>query len=283
MISLHIFNKLWRRIRRRIIRRVDTSSNPGRQYMDFSQETTKITRPSGLNKEVIESLPIFTYTGDLSVGEGDEKEKEKKVKEDCINECSVCLSEFQENEECRLLPRCRHSFHTRCIDTWFLSNSTCPLCRMNANPFSSSENDKTSRFNSTTTFHGDNDRSRLSLEASFLSNSRRHQHEPNSRFDTIFHDDDSNESNLGHTTWVSIRDGEGSRRPILSYSVPSTRDRVQFPANVLFWGNDFQVNSCLDLEHVIVNISQPQISSSITFGCSSPMSIQPYTRYFANT
>ncbi|MCL7039444.1 hypothetical protein MKW94_028109 [Papaver nudicaule] len=28
----------------------------------------------------------------------------------------------------RLLP-CHHAFHPRCIDTWFISSSTCPVCR----------------------------------------------------------------------------------------------------------------------------------------------------------
>lgn len=41
----------------------------------------------------------------------------------------MCLSEFEEGETGRLLPKCKHSFHIECIDMWFHSNSTCPLCR----------------------------------------------------------------------------------------------------------------------------------------------------------
>jgi hypothetical protein len=29
----------------------------------------------------------------------------------------------------RLLPKCNHSFHINCIDMWFHSHSTCPICR----------------------------------------------------------------------------------------------------------------------------------------------------------
>lgn len=29
----------------------------------------------------------------------------------------------------RILPKCRHEFHAECIDMWFSSHSTCPLCR----------------------------------------------------------------------------------------------------------------------------------------------------------
>ncbi|XP_010065673.2 RING-H2 finger protein ATL54, partial [Eucalyptus grandis] len=44
-------------------------------------------------------------------------------------ECSVCLSEFQEDETLRLLPKCNHAFHVPCIDTWLRSHTNCPLCR----------------------------------------------------------------------------------------------------------------------------------------------------------
>ncbi|THU45878.1 hypothetical protein C4D60_Mb02t22610 [Musa balbisiana] len=44
-------------------------------------------------------------------------------------ECAVCLCELSEGEASRLLPRCSHAFHLHCIDTWFSSHSTCPICR----------------------------------------------------------------------------------------------------------------------------------------------------------
>ncbi|KAH0731041.1 hypothetical protein KY290_002071 [Solanum tuberosum] len=46
-------------------------------------------------------------------------------------ECAVCLSEFQEDENLRLLPKCSHAFHLPCIDTWLKSHPNCPLCRAN--------------------------------------------------------------------------------------------------------------------------------------------------------
>ncbi|KAF1001521.1 hypothetical protein AG4045_000283, partial [Apium graveolens] len=44
-------------------------------------------------------------------------------------DCSVCLTEFQDDETLRLLPKCNHAFHIPCIDTWLRSHTTCPLCR----------------------------------------------------------------------------------------------------------------------------------------------------------
>ena len=63
--------------------------------------------------------------------EKEEEEEESSVEGlDVVNsECAVCISEFQENEQGRILPLCGHSFHTECIDMWLYSHSTCPLCR----------------------------------------------------------------------------------------------------------------------------------------------------------
>ncbi|PKU67873.1 RING-H2 finger protein ATL45 [Dendrobium catenatum] len=43
--------------------------------------------------------------------------------------CAVCLSEFADGENIRLLPECKHYFHVKCIDKWLQSHSSCPVCR----------------------------------------------------------------------------------------------------------------------------------------------------------
>ncbi|KAG6512018.1 RING-H2 finger protein ATL46-like [Zingiber officinale] len=46
------------------------------------------------------------------------------------SDCAVCLSRFRPGDELRLLPACRHAFHSPCIDTWLRSPAaSCPLCR----------------------------------------------------------------------------------------------------------------------------------------------------------
>ncbi|KAH0933797.1 hypothetical protein HID58_010914 [Brassica napus] len=70
---------------------------------------------NGLDETLIESITVYKYRkGDGFVESSD---------------CSVCLSEFQEEERLRLLPKCSHAFHVPCIDTWLKSHSNCPLCR----------------------------------------------------------------------------------------------------------------------------------------------------------
>ncbi|KAJ1263097.1 hypothetical protein BS78_09G158800 [Paspalum vaginatum] len=45
------------------------------------------------------------------------------------SECAICLAEFARGEPVRVLPRCSHGFHARCIDRWLAARPTCPTCR----------------------------------------------------------------------------------------------------------------------------------------------------------
>ncbi|CAI0559288.1 unnamed protein product [Linum tenue] len=70
---------------------------------------------SGLDQAFIDALPVFQYKEIVGLKEP--------------FDCAVCLCEFSEKDKLRLLPMCSHAFHISCIDTWLLSNSSCPLCR----------------------------------------------------------------------------------------------------------------------------------------------------------
>ncbi|CAO1942144.1 unnamed protein product [Urochloa humidicola] len=60
-------------------------------------------------------------------------------------ECAVCLSEFEDGDRLRLLlPKCSHAFHPDCIAHWLAGHVTCPVCRCNLQPSSSSDKDATS-------------------------------------------------------------------------------------------------------------------------------------------
>jgi hypothetical protein len=49
------------------------------------------------------------------------KKEEKQIKT-----CSICFDECKD-KTCTL--ECGHTFHTKCIFTWFNKNNTCPMCR----------------------------------------------------------------------------------------------------------------------------------------------------------
>ncbi|CAF2158174.1 probable E3 ubiquitin-protein ligase XERICO [Brassica rapa] len=52
-----------------------------------------------------------------------------KCKKQADNECSVCLSNFEEDSEINKL-KCGHLFHKTCLEKWIdYWNITCPLCR----------------------------------------------------------------------------------------------------------------------------------------------------------
>ncbi|XP_031107259.1 E3 ubiquitin-protein ligase RING1-like [Ipomoea triloba] len=91
-----------------------------RDFID-GEQTQQVDHPIwyirtvGLPDAVIESISVFKYKRAEGLTEG--------------TDCSVCLTEFQEDESLRLLPKCSHAFHVPCIDTWLRSHKNCPLCR----------------------------------------------------------------------------------------------------------------------------------------------------------
>lgn len=44
------------------------------------------------------------------------------------NECSICLEKFGDLDKVLIL-MCNHTFHYTCLRAWFLSDTSCPLCR----------------------------------------------------------------------------------------------------------------------------------------------------------
>ncbi|KAK4359802.1 hypothetical protein RND71_022031 [Anisodus tanguticus] len=70
----------------------------------------------GIEKKALKTFPVITYTTELKHPEID-------------SECVICLSEFGVGEKVKVLPKCNHGFHVKCIDKWLNSHSSCPTCR----------------------------------------------------------------------------------------------------------------------------------------------------------
>ena len=45
--------------------------------------------------------------------------------------CSICLNNYEEDDNIYILEACNHKFHTKCIVNWFRCASSCPCCRDN--------------------------------------------------------------------------------------------------------------------------------------------------------
>ncbi|KAF8012882.1 hypothetical protein BT93_I0906 [Corymbia citriodora subsp. variegata] len=72
-----------------------------------------------------------------------------------MDECVICLEDFEEGDQCGVLGRCGHVYHESCIKQWLSRHWHCPLCRRTvrvtwagrvapAPPASSSRNSSTS-------------------------------------------------------------------------------------------------------------------------------------------
>lgn len=70
----------------------------------------------GIKKKALKMFPVVNYSPEINLsGLGEE--------------CVICLSDFADGEQLRLLPKCNHGFHARCIDKWLTQHMTCPKCR----------------------------------------------------------------------------------------------------------------------------------------------------------
>mmetsp|Transcript_57718 Transcript_57718/g.185494 ORF Transcript_57718/g.185494 Transcript_57718/m.185494 type:complete len:175 (+) Transcript_57718:102-626(+) len=50
-----------------------------------------------------------------------------------VEECRICLEQFQPADELRAMP-CRHHFHKTCVDRWLRTSRRCPVCRHQLGP-----------------------------------------------------------------------------------------------------------------------------------------------------
>ncbi|CAH8328616.1 unnamed protein product [Eruca vesicaria subsp. sativa] len=117
MVFLHLYARWYLlRARRRHFRRRNRNRRATMVFFaaDPSPAAATAVASRGLDAAVMKSLPVFAFSESTH---GD------------LTECAVCLSEFEEGESGRVLPNCKHTFHVECIDMWFHSHSTCPLCR----------------------------------------------------------------------------------------------------------------------------------------------------------
>ncbi|KAK9069476.1 hypothetical protein SSX86_011380 [Deinandra increscens subsp. villosa] len=87
------------------------------ESMTTSQESApaRLANP-GIEKKVLNSFPTVRYWEGLKLPGLDK-------------ECAICLSDFVLEEHVKILPKCSHGFHVKCVDKWLRSHSSCPTCR----------------------------------------------------------------------------------------------------------------------------------------------------------
>jgi len=75
-----------------------------------------LSRRRGLSNDTINRVDKFRW--------------EENGSENAQTQCMVCLSNFVDGEEVRMLP-CSHVFHAPCIDEWLRRCTDCPICKAN--------------------------------------------------------------------------------------------------------------------------------------------------------
>ncbi|XVF84171.1 hypothetical protein PTKIN_Ptkin17bG0004100 [Pterospermum kingtungense] len=80
------------------------------------QAAARLAATTGLKKRDLKQIPVAVYGKGVNFRSS-------------TTECPICLAEFVDGEKVRVLPKCNHGFHVRCIDTWLVSHSSCPNCR----------------------------------------------------------------------------------------------------------------------------------------------------------
>ncbi|CAJ2642473.1 RING-H2 finger protein ATL3-like [Trifolium pratense] len=90
-------------------------SNSGGDIQGQSSSTRSTSK--GMFGGDLKNLPCFDYVEPIEKGYNN------------LVDCAVCLESFKVGDACRLLPKCRHSFHVQCIDLWIMKTPFCPICR----------------------------------------------------------------------------------------------------------------------------------------------------------
>ncbi|GMI83993.1 hypothetical protein HRI_002068600 [Hibiscus trionum] len=72
---------------------------------------------SGFSTKQLKKLSQFRFSQET---EGDNSESDS---------CAICLDGFRQGQWCRNLVGCGHLFHRKCLDSWLIKVTSCPICR----------------------------------------------------------------------------------------------------------------------------------------------------------
>ncbi|KAI3806245.1 hypothetical protein L1987_22144 [Smallanthus sonchifolius] len=87
----------------------------GRTFLLENTRQSEAGMGSSVRKQgKLSEIPVVVYRSEMKIPATD---------------CPICLGDFNEGEKMRILPKCKHLFHVKCIDKWLVSHSSCPICR----------------------------------------------------------------------------------------------------------------------------------------------------------
>ena len=94
------------------------------QNNNYSKKTNDIILELIKNfKDSDITIELYSPTKKSNIEFLNQMGKYKKVTKKNINiinsTCAICLDNYKLNESFRVLPKCKHVFHKKCIDKWF--------------------------------------------------------------------------------------------------------------------------------------------------------------------
>ncbi|KAK9122446.1 hypothetical protein Syun_020063 [Stephania yunnanensis] len=88
-----------------------------RRSPSSSNTAEEAAKPANAASAAVDSPPTMIYSAGMKLA-------------GAAAECAICLCEFVDGEGVRVLPRCNHGFHVKCIEGWLNSaHFSCPTCR----------------------------------------------------------------------------------------------------------------------------------------------------------
>ena len=103
---------------------IDCAVQEYMRMMDARRAGSGLNRGASRNCIERNTFPHKFCKRGSTAGAGEEEEEEEEA-----DKCTICLSEFEQEEDVRRLP-CMHLFHVECVDQWLGQNKRCPICRL---------------------------------------------------------------------------------------------------------------------------------------------------------
>lgn len=124
---------------------LDAVDDPSLMYdrflaLDAAQARARMQTDEEVAEGVIARLPVVRFrvppsqagaAGASGAPPGDDDDVDGASSDEDKEECSICLTEFEDGNKLNQLP-CKHRFHPKCISAWLMRSLMCPLCRRNA-------------------------------------------------------------------------------------------------------------------------------------------------------
>nr|XP_043633631.1 RING-H2 finger protein ATL70-like [Erigeron canadensis] len=98
---------------------------------DDHEDQQPMRLSDGLDEDVLMTFPSYVYSDDMMMMPHNSSSHDDDTNNTHgSGNCSICLADYKPSVDVvRLLPKCDHLFHRKCIDTWLRVHPTCPVCR----------------------------------------------------------------------------------------------------------------------------------------------------------